>query len=212
MAQKYRIYINQKVILLAASTPRRFKDYQRINAEGFDLKFLFTGLLNSKSNFFFIQCDDPKAYLKKITKSLTLIKAAGGLVKNEDSAYLFIFRNAKWDIPKGKVEKGEKIKQAAIREVEEECGIKVSRLEDRICKTYHAYVYKGEVVLKKTYWFNMVCKGRHKLVPQTEEGITDARWIKKEDVALITDNTFPSIMDVLVKEKLVKETPALPSE
>ena len=170
------------------------------------------GLVNSKSNFFLIKCYEPKSYLKKITQSLPLIRAAGGLVRNEDKAYLFIFRNGKWDIPKGKVEKQEKVKQAAVREVEEECGIKVSSLEERICKTYHAYQYKGEVVLKKTYWFNMNCKGQNKLVPQTEEGITDARWIKKEDISLITDNTFPSIMDVLVKEKLAKETPGLPAE
>ena len=212
MVQKYRIYINEKVILLASSASKRFKHYERIDPEGFDLKTIFVGLLNSKSSYFFIKCNEPKIYLKKITQSLPLIKAAGGLVKNEDKAYLFIFRNGKWDIPKGKVEKQEKVKQAAVREVEEECGIKVSSLEDRICKTYHAYQYKGEVVLKKTYWFNMNCKGQDKLVPQTVEGITDARWIKKEDISLITGNTFLSIMDVLIKEKLVKETPVLPSE
>ena len=212
MVQKYRIYINDKVILLASSVSKRCKDYERIDPEGFDLKTLYVGLLHSKSNYFFIKCDEPKIYLKKVTQSLHLIKAAGGLVKNEDKAYLFIFRNSKWDIPKGKVEKQEKVKQAAVREVEEECGIKVSGLGKRICKTYHAYLYKDEVVLKKTYWFNMDCKGQDKLVPQTEEGITDARWIKKEDISLITGNTYPSIMDVLIKKELVKETPVLPLE
>ena len=136
---------------------------------------------------------------------MPLIKAAGGLVKSEQGAYLFIYRNDKWDIPKGKIEKGEKVKEAAVREVEEECGIKVSSLEDKICKTYHSYIYKGEVVLKKTHWFKMRSKGQEKLKPQKEEGITDARWFKKGDIAPIVKNTFPSIMDVLVKEKFIKD-------
>ena len=173
---------------------------------------MYLALLNSRSNYFYIKCSDPKDYLKKIIKSLTLIKAAGGLVKNEDKAYLFILRNGKWDIPKGKVEKKEKIKEAAVREVEEECGIKVKSLGDKLCKTYHAYLYKGEVVLKKTYWFNMRCENQAKLVPQTEEGITEAKWFFKEEISLIAGNTYPSIMDVLVKEKLVTEKPGPPRE
>ena len=148
-------------------------------------------------------CDDAKAYLKSVAKSVLLIRAAGGLVKNEYDEYLFIYRNNKWDLPKGKIEKQEGTKEAAVREVEEECGIKVSKLEERICKTYHSYIYKGDVVLKKTYWFNMRSKGQNNLKPQKEEGITDVRWFKKGDISPIVENTFPSIMDVLVKEKLV---------
>ena len=97
--------------------------------------------------------------LKTITKSVTLIKAAGGLVKNLNGEYLFIYRNDKWDLPKGKVEKNERVKEAAVREVEEECGIKVDKLGDKICKTYHVYINKGDVVLKKTHWFDMKCIG-----------------------------------------------------
>jgi len=153
--------------------------------------------------FYYVLCDDAKALLKAIKKSVPLIKAAGGLVKNEDDEYLFIFRNNKWDLPKGKIEKQESTKEAAVREVEEECGITVGKLDELVCKTYHSYLYKGEVVLKKTWWFNMRCRGQKNLVPQKEEGITDVRWFKKEDVGPIVENTFPSIMDVLVKEKLV---------
>ena len=91
-----------------------------------------------------------------------------------------------------------------MREVEEECGIKVSNLDDKICKTYHMYVMKGEVVLKRTHWFKMRCKGQVKLKPQKDEGITDARWFKKDHIEPILANTFPSIIDVLVKEKLVE--------
>jgi 8-oxo-dGTP pyrophosphatase MutT (NUDIX family) len=203
MAQKYRIYINEKVILLTESEPKKVQNYRQIDAEAFDLKILYTWILNNKSRFFYVLCSDARAFLKEIAKSVTLIKAAGGLVENEYGEYLFIYRNDKWDLPKGKIEKLEGTREAAVREVEEECGIKVSRLEDKICKTYHSYIYKGEVVLKKTYWFNMRCRGQNNLKPQKEEGITDVRWFKKEDISPIVENTFPSIMDVLVKEKLV---------
>ncbi|WP_299590456.1 NUDIX domain-containing protein [Mucilaginibacter sp.] len=204
MAQKYRIYVNEKVILLTESEPKKVQNYKQIDAEAFDLKILYTWVLNHQSKFFYVLCDDAKAFLKAVSKSIWLIKAAGGLVKNEYNEYLFIYRNDKWDLPKGKIEKQEGTKEAAVREVEEECGIKVSKLDEMICKTYHSYILKGEVVLKKTYWFNMRCKGQNNLKPQREEGITDVRWFKKEDISPIVENTFPSIMDVLVKEKLVE--------
>ncbi len=204
MAQKYRIYINEKVILLTESVPKKAENYERIDGEVFDLKILYTWVVAHQSKLFYVLCKDAKAFLKTVAKSVTLIEAAGGLVQNENKGYLFIFRNNKWDIPKGKIEKAEKVKEAAVREVEEECGIKVSRLGEKICKTYHVYIYKGEVVLKKTHWFEMRYKGTERLKPQREEGITDVRWFKKGEIAPILDNTFPSIIDVLVKEKLVE--------
>ena len=181
-------------------------DYEKINALDFDLKILYTWVLTHSAIFFYVLCNDPKSFLKEVKKGLPLIEAAGGLVENENNEYLFIYRNDKWDLPKGKIEKKERIKDAAVREVEEECGIKVNKLEKKICSTYHTYIYKGEVVLKKTYWFNMRCKGQNKLVPQKEEGITDARWFKNYDIGLILDNTFPSILDVLKKKQFLKET------
>ncbi|MDB5017099.1 MAG: hydrolase, partial [Mucilaginibacter sp.] len=207
MGQKYRIYINEKVVLLTESMPHNIESYEKINAEVFDLKIIYTWILNHKKKLFCVLCKDAKAFLKTVAKNVTLIEAAGGLVKNENGGYLFIYRNDKWDLPKGKIEKGEKVKEAAVREVEEECGIKVSKLNDKICKTYHAYIYKSEVVLKKTHWFNMRCKGQLKLKPQKEEGITDVRWFIKGHINPIIANTFPSIMDVLVKKKLIKDKP-----
>lgn len=202
MAQKYRIYINEKVILLTESEPHKVEDYEKLEAETFDLKIIYTWILANPKKLFYIKCNNAKEFLKSDKKSITLIEAAGGLVKNTAGHYLFIYRNNKWDLPKGKIEKDEKVKEAAVREVEEECGIKVSKLKDKICKTYHVYINRGDVVLKKTHWFNMDCKDRNKLKPQKEEGITDARWFEKHHIEPIIDNTFPSILDVLHKEKL----------
>ncbi|HEY8780513.1 MAG TPA: NUDIX domain-containing protein [Mucilaginibacter sp.] len=205
MAQKYRIYINEKVIVLTESEPENKDSYIRIDAEVFDLKIIYTWIIAHKSSQFYVLCSDAKAFLKTVAKNIILIEAAGGLVKNENDQYLFIYRHDKWDLPKGKIEKDEEIKVAAVREVEEECGIKVSYLDEkRICKTYHVYIMRGDVVLKKTYWFKMLCKGRPKLKPQKEEGISNARWFKKNNIGTIEKNTFPLIMDVLAKEELIE--------
>jgi 8-oxo-dGTP pyrophosphatase MutT (NUDIX family) len=212
MAQKYRIYINEKVILLTESEPGNKERYQKIDAQTFDLKIIYTWILAHKSEYFYVLCNNAKSYLKKIKENITLIEAAGGLVKNEKGNYLFIYRNDKWDLPKGKIEKGETVKEAAVREVEEECGIKVSKLGEKICKTYHAYISREEVVLKKTYWFKMKSKGQERLKPQLDEGITDVRWFKNGDVDMIVANTFPSIMDVLAKMDMIKDKPAPLSE
>jgi len=212
MAQKYRIYINEKVILLTESEPKKAESYEKIDAQMFDLKIIYTWILAHRKNNFYIICKDAKAYIKNIIANITLIEAAGGLVENNKGEYLFIYRNDKWDLPKGKIEKDEKTKIAAVREVEEECGIKVTRLGEKICKTYHAYISRGEVVLKKTHWYDMKYNGKAKLVPQLDEGITDVRWFKKGHIDAIIQNTFPSILDVLVTEDLIKDKPAPLSE
>jgi len=207
MAQIYRIYINQKVLLITESAPKILKNFQQIDHQNFDLKIIYPLILEHyPGHNFFVICTDAKAFYKRITKTVQVIRAAGGLVRNERKEYLFIYRSDKWDLPKGKIEKGEKIKECAVREVEEECGIIVKKLGKKIGKTFHAYIYKGEVVLKKSYWFKMKCEGQDKLKPQKEEGITDARWFTPEKMGIITKNTFPSITEVMEKTGLIKDT------
>ncbi len=189
--------------MLTANPPKEINKYQKIDSEYFDLKIIFPWVDNQRGKLFYVVVDEPKAFLKEITKTAKLVEAAGGLVKNEADKYLFIYRNDRWDLPKGKIEKDEKTKVAAVREVEEECGIKVANLGEKICKTYHMYHWKGKTVLKKTHWFIMGHKGKGKLIPQLEEGITDARWLGAGQIEMIMQNTFPSIVDVLEKADLI---------
>ena len=127
-----------------------------------------------------------------------IIEAAGGLVKNEKGEYLFIFRNGKWDLPKGKIEKGEGIKTAAIREVEEECGISGLSIIKELPPTYHTYTMEEKAILKCTYWFEMSCDDTSAiLVPQIEEGITAVEWIATKNLKKVFKNTFESIKEVL---------------
>jgi 8-oxo-dGTP pyrophosphatase MutT (NUDIX family) len=130
-----------------------------------------------------------------------VIEAAGGLVKNNKGEWLFIFRNGKWDLPKGKVEKKEAVKDAAIREVEEECGISKLSIVKELPATYHTYFMEEKAILKCTYWYEMFCSDDAKLVPQLEEGITDVKWLPENNLKKVIDNTYESVKDVLKEIK-----------
>ncbi|MBP7173969.1 MAG: NUDIX domain-containing protein [Cloacibacterium sp.] len=128
------------------------------------------------------------------------IEAAGGIVKNEEGKILFIYRLGKWDLPKGKLEPEETLEKAAVREVEEETGLNHLMIERFIGSTFHIYKEKkdNERVLKTTYWYSMKYKGNEKLIPQTEEGITQVEW--KDEQAIQSDvlpNTFKNIQLIL---------------
>ncbi len=128
---------------------------------------------------------------------MPLIKAGGGLVSNEQNKYLFIFRKGKWDLPKGKLDDGETFRKAAVREVEEECGIKIDRCGLRISKTYHIYEMDGVPVIKETGWYRMRADHQKQLIPQLEEDITEARWIAPKDFLVVKQNTYPLILDLI---------------
>ena len=108
-----------------------------------------------------------------------------------------IFRNNKWDLPKGKLELNENIKECAIREVQEECGISGLSILNALQDTYHAYELNGEKILKRTYWFAMHTNFKGNLVPQTEEGITEVVWVDKEQIAEKLNNSFGNIKELL---------------
>jgi len=125
-----------------------------------------------------------------------LIEAAGGLVYNDTNQLLMIFRNGKWDLPKGKLEVGENIEQCAIREVEEECGVSELLITQQLQETYHTYEINGQKILKRTYWFEMKTSFKGDLVPQTKERITEAVWVDKEDIAEKLENSFGNIAEL----------------
>jgi 8-oxo-dGTP pyrophosphatase MutT (NUDIX family) len=130
-------------------------------------------------------------------KHFHVIKAAGGVVKNENEEILLMFRRGKWDLPKGKLDDGETLEECAKREVEEETGLKKLEIIKAITITYHTYVQFGKHNLKETHWYAMQTKGNEKLIPQTEEDITELAWVKKEDLQEYLSNSFPAIAEVL---------------
>lgn len=199
MIQKYNIYINEKALIISSYVPIILQNYQVIDDQDFDFKIFYHSLKNNPNSIFLIVNKYPKKIFKELLRNVKVIEAAGGLVKSEENKYLFIKRNGFWDLPKGKLEPQEKKKHAAVREVEEECGIKVSSLKNKIIKTYHVYEIKGKIVLKVSHWYAMTALANQELVPQLEEGITEVKWFKKKDWAIVKTNTYPSISEVLDK-------------
>jgi ADP-ribose pyrophosphatase YjhB (NUDIX family) len=124
------------------------------------------------------------------------IEAAGGFIK-KDNKYLFIRRHNKWDLPKGKLEKGETIEQAAVRECEEECQVKNLKIVKQLSSTFHIYKYKKGYALKQAYWFYMQTDYVQKLIPQSEEDITEVDWFDLDTIEkkLLKDSYY-TIIDV----------------
>lgn len=136
---------------------------------------------------------------KAFFKHFKLIEAAGGVVQNEKKELLLIYRLGKWDLPKGKLEKGESLEACAVREVEEETGVTNLLLKKKIGETYHTYNAFGKHFLKISHWYHLTCKNKQALVPQTEEQITEIKWVKTEELPGPLGNTYPSIADILDK-------------
>ncbi|MRT91514.1 NUDIX domain-containing protein [Ancylomarina sp. 16SWW S1-10-2] len=145
----------------------------------------------------FFAAEDVEALFSEFKKQFKYIEAAGGLVFNEKDEILAIHRLGKWDLPKGKVEKDETVDEAALREVEEECGVSNLQLSDELKSTYHTYWMNNKWILKRGYWFKMYYSGNEQLVPQTEEDIEKVCWIPSKQLETFKANTYASILEVI---------------
>ena len=127
-----------------------------------------------------------------------IITAAGGLVQNNEGAFLLIFRRGFWDLPKGKLDVGESIPDCAVREVREETGLQSLELGPFICTTTHPYfdIWLNKDVVKHTHWFSMLSLANDILVPQTEEDIEKIEWVSMEQLPQYFIQTYPTILTV----------------
>ena len=203
----YKVFFNDRIVLLTDDFIRNFQVkyglfYKYRNTE--DLKELIEFYRSLKRiDTLFIFHHDLDELRERFKSCFTFVEAAGGLVCNEDGHYLIMKRRGKWDLPKGKVDTGESIQKAATREVNEECGISGLEITTPLISTYHCYLLHGQSVLKRTTWFEMKATGNEPLIPQTDEDITELKWVKKEDLGAIARNTYLGILDVLKYKNLL---------
>jgi len=127
----------------------------------------------------------------------TEVGAAGGLVRHTSGKYLFIEKKGKLDLPKGHIEPGEAPVDCALREVQEECGIKGHTIVKSLQPSYHTYSWEGISYLKKTSWFLMEYDGTMLIEPQFEEGITKVEWLSPDELSKIKRDAWLSLMDVI---------------
>lgn len=134
-----------------------------------------------------------KKLLKKFLKKLPNIVAGGGKVLNDQGEILFIYRNDKWDLPKGKMEADESIEETALREVEEETNISGLKIIKSLETTYHIFKRNGRHKIKITHWFEMKSNYKGTLEPQTEEGITKVEWLNPQQTIEAMKNSYANI-------------------
>jgi 8-oxo-dGTP pyrophosphatase MutT (NUDIX family) len=197
--EAYKIYFGNRTVILTGKITKSFE-----NSHGLWYKFSskeeLAEILNAFEEFtritsLHILADDPEKVLEVIKSLFTVLEAAGGIVKRHDGRFLGIFRNGVWDLPKGKAEEGESSCQTALREVEEECGLKSLEIGAHLLDTYHTYRLKGKRILKRTYWYEMRLRENETPVLQTEEGITDYKWFDAGNVEQALNNTYESLRE-----------------
>ncbi|MCK5068305.1 MAG: NUDIX domain-containing protein [Bacteroidales bacterium] len=203
----YKVFFNDRTVYFGDNFSRAFERnkglfYKYNNIHELNELIEMFSLLN-QINSLYIFHEDMLMVIEEFKACFRVIEAGGGLVFNVNHEFLAIKRNGVWDLPKGKLEKGEDFRGAAMREVEEETGLSGLKLVEPLLSTYHTYRLKGEKVLKKTRWFEMEYKGTDKPVLQAKEGITDYRWVTPGSTDFIRQNTYASILDVLYMRKLI---------
>ena len=160
-----------------------------------DFSGIFSEFLsdNTSANLV-VECKRPvAAVLRYMLGHFEFRRAAGGVVSNPGGEKLMIFRNGRWDLPKGHVEKGETIPGAAVREVGEETGLGNIAIGKLIAKTYHIYNMDGRWILKQTSWFDMFSAYTGILVPQTDEGIEKAVWVSNDNMFRNLESSYSSL-------------------
>jgi len=179
--QNYKVFNNNDLIIFGSRNEEppsnyRWSDFQIIKSENM-------GDIIAKIKSFqaigkcIIETLSPDTLFKLFASHFKVLQAAGGLVLNDRSEILMIHRFEHWDFPKGKVEKGENIRDAAIREVEEETGVESVSITKSLPCVYHIYQYSSKWILKETYWYSMYSEFKGVLKPQLEEDILAAIWV-----------------------------------
>jgi 8-oxo-dGTP pyrophosphatase MutT (NUDIX family) len=202
MFQDYKIYFDDRVVILTSKINKSFEKNDGLflksnkKEEIFDILQAFENLKETKC--LYIHGDSTGNLFNLVKSNYTIIEAAGGIVKRDDGKMLAIFRRGKWDLPKGKVEKGEFYKQTALREVSEECGLQQIEIVKKIAETYHTYIENDRKILKRTFWYDINLKGNETPTVQTSEDITDYMWYDFQNLKDIMKNTFESLKDIFI--------------
>lgn len=188
----YKVFINDKPLFLTNKLQKE-TDFKYYLLDTVDLQKLIAQYFAGQVDCVHLYHEDKEVLLNTFKDRITVNKAGGGLVENEDGQVLFIFRNGKWDLPKGGIEKNETIEQTAVREVEEETNCKDLTISEKLEKTYHVFKRNGEYRLKITFWFRMHTSYKGDLKGQLSEGIEKVVWVDKKDIPVLLENSYQNI-------------------
>ena len=190
----YKVFFNQKPIVLTTSLILPSEDSPFFYVKFTDKKFIVQVLKSKKIKMLYLYHSKEEKLWHYFLGMFKLIEASGGLVKNiKTNHFLFIFRNKKWDLPKGRINKNEEVKTAAIREVEEETGVQNLSIIKPLNTTYHIFKKNRKYRLKKTFWYLMHTDYSNKLTPEKKEGIDKAVWIEKNAIVTLKSTMYQNI-------------------
>ena len=188
----YKVFVNELPLILTNKLSETANgEYFLLNEEA--IQQAIKALSKRKLTEAYIYHPNHEEILKKFTKKIKLEVAAGGVVTNKKGKVLFIYRNDKWDLPKGKLDKGETIEQCALREVEEETGVKGLKIENFLKTTYHVFKRNGVYRLKEVHWFAMKTSYEGKLKAQKSEGIERVKWKGPKKIQKALQNSYVNI-------------------
>ncbi|HZH70811.1 MAG TPA: NUDIX domain-containing protein [Flavobacteriaceae bacterium] len=189
----YKVFVNDRPIFLTAQ-----EQPDQLLLKNVNIVDLARMLAKDKRKEAYLFHENEEVLLTKFKKLLPVVTASGGLVKNKKGEILFIKRNGKWDLPKGRVERKEDVGSAAIRETEEETGVTGLEIVKPLQVTYHLFNRNNSLKIKETYWFEMKTTYTGSLVPQTNEGITKVRWKNSEKVKEALQKSYANIQELFV--------------
>ena len=201
----YKVFFNQKPLILTNEIQDFSDNEPLLFIKYTSVAQIIKALKSSKNRKVFLYHKNIEKLWKSFKKKFPIVEAAGGLVERTDNKLLFIFRNNKWDLPKGGVEKKELIIEAAQREVTEETGVSDLIVQKQLSETFHIFKKGKRFRLKKTYWFKMSTSYMGETVPQIEEGIKKIEWVSKEKIDEILNDAFENIR-IIVLEVLKSDT------
>lgn len=196
----YKVFVNDKPLFLTNEVAKE-TDFQLFLLESVDIEQVIIKMFQNKIQKAYLYYPDEKAILKKVKEKIPVCKAGGGLVYNKAGDVLFIFRNGKWDLPKGGIEKGEAIEDTAIREVEEETGVTNLKIAHKLQKTYHVFKRGGKYKLKVTHWYEMRTDFTGTPKPQANEGIEKVAWLGSEEIKEALKNSYENIKLLFEEEE-----------
>ena len=204
----YKVFFNDSIIQVGSEMNKSLNNNiaEKFNYVDYDVVNQIISRIESVESHsdFYILNEDIDSVWNYFKSQFVEIPAAGGLVKKVDGSLLFIKRLGVWDLPKGKIEKRETPELAAIREVEEECGLSGLQIIRQFDSTFHIYrspylTFPQNLVLKETKWFLMSYSGDEIAVPQVEENIEEVAWFAPEDLDQVYANTYSSLSDFIEK-------------
>lgn len=171
----YKVFVNDIPIILSTKIDVG-NNYSSFPIKTVKLKHVINRINDGELLYVNLYHEKEEKLLKHLLKKLPVITAAGGMVFNDQREILFIYRNKRWDLPKGKVEDGETLEESAIREVMEETGVKDLEITRFLKKTYHIFKRKDKYKLKVTHWYEMHSNYVGELIPEHSEGIEKVKW------------------------------------